>query len=129
MIKVYVKKQSNYPVDTPALKSSLKKFLEKEGIVSDAVINVWIVGKSKMIEIAKDYLNEDNVLHNVLSFPASETKEDFVYPPDDRLHLGEIMICYPKVFEEAQIENKRIDQKVQELAHHGALHLMGKHHD
>ncbi len=129
MIKIYVKKQSNYPVDTTELKKSLRFFLEQEGIVSDSVVNIWIVGKEKMLELAKEYLNEENVLHNVLSFPASETTKEFVYPPDDQLYLGEIIICYPKVFQEAQLEEKRIDEKVQELVKHGALHLLGKHHD
>lgn len=128
MIKIYVKKQSNYPVDTPALKRSLRSFLESEGIVSDSLVNIWIVGRKKMLSMAQEYLNEEDELHNVLSFPASETKEDFVYPPG-YLYLGEIIVCYPKAFEEAKKEEKRIDEKVQELVNHGALHLLGKHHD
>ena len=128
MIKIYVKKQSNYPVDTPALKRSLRSFLESEGIVSDSLVNIWIVGRKKMLSMAEEYLDEKNVLHNVLSFPASETKEDFVYPPG-YLYLGEIVVCYPKAFEEAKEEEKRIDEKVQELVNHGALHLLGKHHN
>ena len=129
MIKVYVKKQSNYPVDTPDLKQILRDFLKEEGIVSDSVVNIWIVGKDKMYDLAEKYLDEKNILHNVLSFPATETKEDFVYPPDEYLYLGEIIVCYPKAFEEAKQEGKRIDEKVQELVKHGALHLLGKHHD
>lgn len=129
MIKIYVKKQSNYPVDTPQLKKTLRQFLEKEGIVSDSLVNIWIVGRQKMLEIAEEYLDEEDVIHNVLSFPASETTGDFVYPPEEYLYLGEIIVCYPKAFEEAKEEEKRIDEKVQELVNHGALHLMGKHHD
>lgn len=129
MIKVYVKKQSNYPVDTPELKRSLKDFLKKEGLVSDSVVNIWIVGKSKMLEIAKEFLDEEDILHNVLSFPANETTNEFVYPPDKYLYLGEIIVCYAKAFEEAKEQGKRIDEKVQELVNHGALHLLGRHHD
>ena len=129
MIKVYVKKTSSAGVSTPKLKSALKKFLTKNGISSDAVVEVAIVGEKKMLELAKVYLKEDNVLHNVLSFPTSESKTEFVSPPDGFLHLGEIIVCYPKAVEEANSEKKRIDAKVIELVNHGALHLLGIHHD
>jgi probable rRNA maturation factor len=80
-----------------------------------------------MQEIGKKYLH-DKKLHNVLSFTEMETKGGFVYPPDGTIYLGEIIICYPKVLEEAKAEGKLIDQKVGELAKHGAEHLLGRHH-
>lgn len=129
MIKVYVNKQSNFSVSTPKVKSALKSFLENEGIVSDSDVYVSIVGKPKMLSLAKKYLKENNVLHNVLSFPSSEIRGEFVEPPDKTIHLGEIVLCYPKVVDEANAEGMLIDDKVIELVNHGALHLMGKHHD
>lgn len=129
MIKVYVKKQSYFGVNTSNLKKKLKDFLEKEGIVSDSVVSVSIVGEKKMRELSKKFLGEQDSVHNVLSFVESEATGDFVYPPGDIIRLGEIVICYPKVVEEAQDEGKMIDKKVVELAEHGALHLLGKHHE
>lgn len=129
MIKVKVKKGSNYPVSTPKIKQKLQSFFKREGIVSDAVVFVSIIGKDKMYELAKNYLGENKVLHNVLSFPEKETRGNFAYPPDSPLFLGEIIVCYPKAFEEAQTESKRIDEKLEELVEHGALHLMGKNHE
>jgi probable rRNA maturation factor len=82
-----------------------------------------------MISLAKKYLHENNVLHNVLSFPFVEGKDGFVEPPDNIIHLGEIVICYPKTVEEASAEGRLIDEKVIELTVHGALHLLGKHHE
>jgi len=129
MIKVYVKKQSNYPVSTPKIKRKLAEFLKSKGIVSDADVSVIIVGKSAMMNLSKKYLNESGVIHNVLSFPFNEAKEDFIAPPDNKIHLGEIIICYPKAQEEANNEQKLTDDKVYELIEHGALHLMGEHHE
>jgi probable rRNA maturation factor len=130
MIKIYVKKQSNYPVDTPKLKRKLKSFLKKEGMVSDSIVNVAIVGEKKMKDLAKKYLNEKNTVHNVLSFVEEEVISEFAYPPEGKyIRLGEIVICYPKVFEEAKKEGKRIDEKVEELTEHGAKHLLGMHHN
>lgn len=105
----------------------LKEFFAKSGISSDAEVSVAIVGEAKMLEVGKKYL-KDNSLHNVLSFTPEEAKKDFVYPPDGVIHLGEIIICYPKVLEETKMENVLIDDKVNELVEHGAMHLLGIHH-
>lgn len=128
MIKVYVNKQSNYPVSTPTVKKRLRVFLKEHGIVSDSDVYVHIVGKKKMIGLASKYLKETGVLHNVLTFSEADFDKDFVYPPGDVIHLGQIFVCYPKVVEEAKQENKMIEEKVLELVEHGGLHLLGEHH-
>jgi rRNA maturation RNase YbeY len=128
MIKVFVSKQSNYPAGVANIKRKLAEFLTKSGIVSDADVSVAIVGEAKMLELGKKYL-KDKKLHNVLSFVPGEVKEGFVYPPDGKIHLGEIIVCYPQAVKEAKEENVLIDERVYELIEHGALHLMGIHHE
>jgi len=128
MIKVNVSKQSNFPVKSSLVKKRLREFLMKEGIVSDCVVSVAIVGKEKMLKVGKKHL-KDKILHNVLSFTESELKGSFVYPPDGKIYLGEIILCYPKIVEEAKDEGSLIDERVCELVEHGALHLLGKHHE
>lgn len=127
MIKVDIVKQSNYPVSATKLKKKLADFFAKKGIVSNSEVSVAIVGEKKMIAISRKYL-KDNKVHNVLSFTPEEAKDNFVYPPDGTLHLGEIIICYPLVFQEAKKENSLIEDKVYELIEHGAKHLLGEHH-
>jgi probable rRNA maturation factor len=127
MIKILVSKQSNYPVKSALIKKKLAEFLVKSGIVSDADVNIAIVGEAKMLEIGKRYL-KDKKLHNVLSFVPGEVKGRFVYPPDGKIHLGEIIVCYPLAVKEASDEDVLIDERVYELIEHGALHLMGIHH-
>lgn len=128
MIKVSISKQSNYPVKSVGIKKKLADFLVGHGIVSNAEVSIAIVGAAKMLEIGKKYLH-DKKLHNVLSFTPEEVKENFVYPPDGTLHLGEIIVCYPKAIEEAKEENVLVDERVYELVEHGALHLLGIHHE
>lgn len=127
MIKVSVTKQSNYPVGATVIKKKLADFLGKKGIVSDAEVSVAIVGEKKMIELGNKYI-KDKKLHNVLSFTPAEVKE-FIYPPDGTLHLGEIIVCYPQAVAEAKEENILIDERVYELIEHGAMHLLGIHHE
>jgi probable rRNA maturation factor len=134
MIKVLVTKQSNYPVGAAAIKKKLSAFFTKQGIVSDAEVSVAIVGEKKMMELGTVYL-KDKKLHNVLSFTPGEERfvygkaASFAYPPDKLIHLGEIVVCYPKAVEESKEENVLIDERVYKLVEHGALHLLGIHHE
>lgn len=128
MIHVSVKKQSNYPIDSPKLKGRVKDFLLKNGIVSDAELSIALVGEVKMLELGKKYLAESE-LHSVFSFTNEELDEKFIYPPDGIIHLGEVIVCYPEAFREAKKEGKLIEEKVWELTEHGILHLLGIHHE
>lgn len=128
MIKVSVKNKPHSAISSAKLKKELTKFFKEQGITSDAQVDVAVVGDSQMKKLAREYLGEKDELHNVLSFTASEAKENFVYPPDSTIHLGEIILCYSKVLEEANSEGKLVDEKAIELAKHGGLHLLGIHH-
>ncbi len=128
MIKVFVKKQGNFAVNISKIKKELKSFLESKGLVSDFSVTVAVVGEKVMKDIGKKFLGDASV-HNVLSFTESEARGEFLYPKNEVLPLGEIVICYPKIVEEAKKENKLIDTKALELVKHAALHLLGEHHD
>ncbi len=130
MVKVYIKKQSNYPVSAVKLRKKVKIFFENKGVVSDAQVSVAIVSKKKMLQLGSKFLNEeqDQPPHNVLSFVPDESDDNFAYPKGQPLDLGEIVVCYPVAFQEAKRERKLIDQKVFELVEHGAAHLLGEHH-
>ena len=129
MIRVYIKKQSNYPVNVPLIKKELKGFLEQKGLVSDFSVSVSLVSEKVMKNMSAKFLGEKNGLHNVLSFPESEVRGDFKYPSELPLPLGEITVCFPVAVEEAKKEGVLINTKVIELVKHGALHLLGEHHE
>ena len=129
MVKVDVKKLSNYPVSTVKIRRILQDALKKYGLKSDAYVSVAIVGEKKMIEIAQTYLKEKNVVHNVLTFASSDAKTAFSYPPSHLMDVGEIIVCYPKAKEEANSEGILVEDKVLGLIEHGAAHLMGHHHE
>ncbi len=128
MISVSVKKQSSYSINTSEIKENLATLLEESGIVSNTKVSVALVGEKKMLDISRKYL-KDNKVHNVLSFTYNEVAHMFVFPPDKTKHLGEIVVCYPRAKDEAEVEGITIKEKVKELVEHGALHLIGIHHD
>ena len=126
MINVYLKKKNSYPVGSTKVKKALREFFLKNGIVSDAFVNVSFVDKNKMLVLCKKYLKDNNV-HNVLSF-TNETKDGFVSLPGN-IYLGDIVVCFPKLLEEARSEGKLIDEKAIELCLHAGEHLLGRHHE
>lgn len=128
MVKVNIYKQSNFAVSTPLIKKKLNAFFLEKGIVSSSEVSIAILGKDKMLEVGKKYLNDGSV-HNVLSFTPDEVEGSFVMPPDKLIHLGEIIVCYPLAVAEAERDNVLIDEKVYELIEHGARHLLGEHHN
>ncbi|MBU0572322.1 rRNA maturation RNase YbeY [Patescibacteria group bacterium] len=128
MISVSVKNQSKYPVNVDEIERCLSTLLEQRGIVSNTKVSVALVGKKQMLDISRKYLKDDKV-HNVLSFTYSEVSDKFIFPPDNSVHLGEIIVCYPKANDEAKAEKVDTEEKIKELVKHGALHLIGIHHD
>lgn len=126
MITVLVSKEKNFPVGSSKIKWALKDFFKKNGIVSDAFVNVSFVDNKKMIEVSSKYL-KDKKVHNVLSF-TNEDKANFVFPPG-AIYLGDIVLCFPELLKEAKNEGKLIDEKAIELCLHAGEHLLGRHHE
>ncbi|MEK7188376.1 MAG: rRNA maturation RNase YbeY [Patescibacteria group bacterium] len=128
MIWVSFYKQSNYPVDSKLIKGKVIEVLKKNGLTSDYEVSLAIVGEKLMDKLVKKYFN-DNASHAVLSFPTSEIKGRFIFPPGSKNYLGEIIISFNQARDSANKTNRRIDEIVSDLAIHGAMHLIGIHHD
>lgn len=128
MIHVKIFKQGNFPISSKKIKDAVSLVFSENGIVSPSVASVALVGTQKMKTLVDKYYS-DNEKHLVLSFPTSEMEGPFVFPPDGKNYLGDIIISYPDCVLEAKEKNRLIDDVVLEYAKHGALHLIGIHHD
>lgn len=124
MLKINIFKQSNYPISSVKIKRFLTKFFTEHGIVSDSEVSVSFVNEKEMQKLGKKYYKQDTNLHNVFSFVDSESMKF----PNEKINLGEIIVCFPIVVKEASVENKLIEEKVLELIEHSAFHLLGIHH-
>lgn len=130
MLKINIFKQLNYPISSVKVKKFLTKFFTEHGIVSDAQVSVSFVNEKEMQKLGKKYYKKDlpaqagSNLHNVFSFVESESMKF----PNEKINLGEIVVCFPIVVREASHEGKLIEDKVLELIEHSALHLLGIHH-
>lgn len=130
MVSVDIKGASRYHVDRKRIREAIADMVEKEGITRDTYVSVSIVGARKMRVLNRDYRDKDYAT-NVLSFCQQDMGpkgEGFVYPEDDVLYLGDMVICFPVARDQAGERNMFVDEWIEELVRHSMEHLFGHHH-
>jgi probable rRNA maturation factor len=88
-------------------------------------INLLLTNDIAMQEINKCWRGVDKPT-NVLSFPAAAMKS---LPPDAPHPLGDIVLAYETLEQEAARQGKPIRDHVTHLFLHGLLHLLGYDHE
>lgn len=136
MINVLVSSDPRYNVSKDFIKSSVIEILEKQKLFGKVEVSVSVVGDRKMHELNKKYRGIDsttNILTFALEDPAKLSvtgpKKGFVASPDSWLRLGDIILSYPQMIEDAAEEGNSIEQEIQFLIEHGLKHLLGLHHE
>ena len=122
MISVLITSESRYKFERPKIRQAIIRLLKEEKL-NDVVVSVAVVGSRKMRQLNQQYRKIDAVT-DVLSFSLEEARG-----PNGQLRLGDIILCYPLVRDQARIENKLVVDKMIELVEHGLKHLLGEHHD
>lgn len=122
-VPIYI--ESRYRVNRKRIKERVIDALKIKGIKSACEVSIAIVGDRKMRALNKKYRNIDKTT-NVLSFPQAEG--DKMPNPTGKIFLGDIIISYPVVINEASLYNKLVDDWTCELVEHGLQHLLGIHH-
>jgi probable rRNA maturation factor len=122
-IPIYV--ESRYKVDRKRIKERVAYTLKKHNFMRPVEVSIAIVGDRKMRALNKKYRNMDKTT-NVLSFAQAEG--EYSPQPEGRSYLGDVVISYPVVIDEASRYKKMVDEWVSELVEHGVTHLLGIHH-
>ncbi len=125
-ISVLIFVESRYKVNRKRIKTAVSSVVREQGINSPVEVSVAIVGDRKMRDLSKKYKGEDKT-RNILSFSQSEGEKMAV--PAGKIRLGDIVISYPVVINEAARDEVLVDDKVDELVMHGMTHLLGIHHE
>jgi len=123
-VQIYV--ESRYKVNRKRIKETVMRVLSEKQILSPVEVSIAIVGDRKMTALNKKYRGLDKTT-NVLSF--SQTEGEGVVTPSEKLMLGDIVISYPVMIEEAARENMLVDNKICFWVEHGLQHLLGEHHE
>lgn len=130
MITINILADAKYPFDRTMLRVHLTKVLAKYRLLDNIEVDVQVVGKRKMSEIHRLYMQIEGAT-DVLSFPLNDPSDDrpFISSPDGVLRLGDIVVCYPVAVEEALEKQCKLDDQIKFLAEHGLMHLLGYHHE
>ncbi|MGE5042038.1 MAG: rRNA maturation RNase YbeY [Candidatus Levyibacteriota bacterium] len=118
--------ESRYKVNRKKIKAAVEELISERGIETPMEVSVAIVGDRKMHALNMKYRGLDKTT-NVLSF--SQSEGEAMVNPSGTLILGDIVISYPVMIQEAAKENKLIDDKICFWVQHGLQHLLGEHHE
>jgi probable rRNA maturation factor len=124
LVPIFV--ESRYKINRKRIKKTVQDVLEKNEIFSPVEVSIAIVGDRKMRELSKKYKGEDKT-RNILSFSQTEGKE--IKLPNNTLRLGDIVLSFPQVINDAVRDEMLVDDKVDQLVEHGLMHLLGLHHE
>lgn len=128
----------NITIDTPYKRKITARFLRNialsvlsaENTPPEAEMGILITGQEKVRELNREYRDKDRDT-DVLSFymtPETE-KENFVEPPDKKIHLGEVIISYTQAALQATENGHPVTKEITILLVHGVLHLLGYDHE
>ena len=122
----------------PAIsKKTLKRIaeitLESLDLPYNIEMGIVITNDREIKELNRTYRNIDSAT-DVLSFYMQSNVDnilpsDFVNPPDELQHIGEVIISYETALRQAKENGTRIKDELSFLLVHGVLHLMNYNHD
>lgn len=136
MINVLISADPRYNVNKDTIKIAVLDALQRHGISGRVELGVNIIGDRKMHELNKKYRGVDtttDILSFALEDPTSINLQHiprigFVAAPDSVLRLGDIVVSYPQILEDASADGISIDEEIRMLIEHGINHLLGIHH-
>ncbi len=136
MVNVIISADSRYPINKLTIQSTVLEILQSHRIGGKVEIGINIVGKRKIHEFNKKYRGIDAPT-DILTFALEDAPSNlqhiprvgFVASPDKVLRLGDILLSYPQVVEDASLDGVSVEEEMRILIEHGMKHLLGIHHD
>ncbi len=137
MFNIIVNSDPRYPINKAVIQSTACEVLTRYRVNGKVEIGITIVGDRKMHSINKQFRGIDDTT-NILTFALEDPvginvthlpKVGFVSAPDSILRLGDILISYPQIIEDARFDGVSVDEELRNLVEHGMKHLLGHHHD
>jgi probable rRNA maturation factor len=109
------------------LEQVIQKTLAMEGVSSKIELGLVITNDETVRGLNREYRGAD-MPTDVLAFALAEgygNHVPFITPPDGLVHLGEVILSYPRAVKQAEEYGHSVEQEVALLVIHGVLHLLG----
>lgn len=117
-----------HTVDDEWLARAARSAISFGGVPGEVELAVALVGEETARRLNRDYRGIDRPT-DVLSFAQLESPaQPFVGPPRRTTHLGDVIICWPRVLAQAAAHGHCVERELAYLLVHGALHLVGFDH-
>ena len=113
------------------LRKAVKLTFVHTGLSSPVEMGLVIAGDDTVHELNRSFRSVDRTT-DVIAFALSErgaNAELFITPPDDIIHLGEVIISYPQAKRQAEEQRHPLEKELTLLVAHGVLHLLGYDHE
>lgn len=123
MAKVLISNPQDFKIDPSSIKKAVLQVLQKNQIKAQVLVEVAFVDEETMHQLNRQYRGKDS-LTDVLSFSLGSA-----LVPDKKIHLGEVVICYPVAQKQAKKQGHQLKKELDFLTKHGVNHLIGNHHD
>jgi len=130
-IGIHIEKKFQSHIDEEWARNRAQEVLKAENITPPYEMSLVFTDSETVQRLNRDYRDVDEPT-DVLAFymlPQHGADADFVSPPDDITHLGEVIISYPKAEEQAKEQGHSTEQELTLLIIHGILHLLGYDHE
>lgn len=134
-VNVMVPRGLGRRVDKALIQRVTRLALERDRWEEPATLDVHIVDDDEMREINASRRGVDEAT-DVLSFPlfdlqpgAGIRQNFFVLPPEEQVHIGDVVISFPRVEAQAEGAGHSTEREIAFLTVHGVLHLLGYDHE
>lgn len=130
-IGIQIEQEFQKCIDAQWVRKLAQEVLKAESITPPYEMSLVFTDSETVRRLNRDYRGIDEPT-DVLAFymlPQPGADADFVSPPDDVTHLGEVIISYPKAVEQAEEQGHSTEQELALLIIHGILHLLGYDHE
>ncbi|MBM3157200.1 MAG: rRNA maturation RNase YbeY [Chloroflexi bacterium] len=126
-----IEKQFTAPVSRERLRKAVALTLSHAVIDKAVELGLVIASDKTVRDLNRKYRKIDSTT-DVLAFALTEATakgtRTFAAPPDNTIHLGEIIISYPRAKRQAEEQKHSIERELALLVAHGVLHLLGYDH-
>jgi probable rRNA maturation factor len=129
-ININIKSEFSSELDEQWLNDMVTAILKVLSLSNKVELGVVITDNETVRQLNRDYRDLDEYT-DVLSFHMhnSSTEIQFVSPPDDINHLGDVIISYPQTVKQASEQGHHPNDELLILIIHGILHLFGYDHE
>lgn len=118
-------------IDEELVYELVESCLEIPAFDAEVELSLLITGDEIVRDLNHRYRGINDTT-DVLSFALADEESDtssFIIPPDGIIHLGEVIISYPRAAMQSERAGHGIDKEIALLIVHGILHLLGYDHD